>query len=78
MKPEKYQHYKNKHYYQVLGIVHHSDTKEKMVLYQALEDAYPDLQETYGTYPIFVRNYDTFFGNVEVNGVFTARYIPCF
>jgi len=37
LKPGTYKHFKGKKY-QVLGIVHHSETLEEMVLYKHLDD----------------------------------------
>ena len=44
---ELYRHFKNK-LYQVRGVAIHSETKEKMVVYQGL----------YGSYELYVRPYD--------------------
>ena len=58
-----YKHYKGKEY-RVLGIATHSETLEKMVVYQAL----------YGTYGIWVRPINMWNEIVEVNGQQVKRF----
>lgn len=62
----EYQHYKGK-FYKVLGIVHHSETLEKFVLYQAKYD------NPVGDF--WVRPYEMFFSKVEINGKLFDRFI---
>jgi hypothetical protein len=58
-----YKHYKGNEY-RVLAIALHSETLEKMVVYQAL----------YGEYGIWVRPISMWNELVDVNGVKTPRF----
>ena len=58
-----YKHYKGNEY-RVLGVATHSETLEKMVVYQAL----------YGTYGIWVRPINMWNEFVEVNGQQVKRF----
>lgn len=58
-----YKHYKGNEY-RVLAIATHSETLEKMVVYQAL----------YGEYGIWVRPISMWNELVDVNGVETPRF----
>ena len=58
-----YKHYKGNEY-RVLAIASHSETLEKMVVYQAL----------YGEYGIWVRPISMWNELVDVNGIKTPRF----
>jgi hypothetical protein len=62
----KYQHYKG-NVYEVLGVGCHTESNEYYVVYQASEPK-P------GTPEIWVRPYEMFVENVEVNGVLIPRF----
>lgn len=61
----KYRHYKGK-LYEVIDIVHHSETLEKMVLYKSLyENPIGEL---------WARPYQMFFEEIEVGGKMVKRF----
>lgn len=65
-----YRHYKGKTY-KVIAIATHSETIEKMVVYEGQYD-----DEELGHHPVFVRPYDMFFEHVIVDGEEVLRFTP--
>ena len=63
LKKGRYKHYKG-NYYEVLGTARHSETEEWMVVYKTL----------YGEFSTWVRPYDMFFEEVEVDGKMVPRF----
>lgn len=63
IKPGIYRHYKNKDY-KVICSATHTETKEEMVVYQAL----------YEDFKMWVRPLKMFNENVEVNGFIVSRF----
>jgi len=59
----RYRHYKSK-YYTVLGVAKHSETLEELVVYRA----------EYGDGEIWVRPYEMFLEDVEVDGKTVPRF----
>jgi len=59
----EYEHYKGDHY-EVLGVARHSETREYLVVYRAL----------YGEYGLWVRPYEMFIENVEIDGKTLPRF----
>jgi hypothetical protein len=59
----KYKHYKG-NLYEVVGIAHHSETLEDLVVYRAL----------YGDFDLWVRPLVMFLEDVEINGVIMPRF----
>ena len=59
----KYRHFKGKEY-QVLGVARHSETGDELVVYKKL----------YDDYSLFVRPYNMFIEEVEVNGKKVPRF----
>lgn len=66
MKFGKYQHYRTRNFYKVLGIAKHSETLEELVVYEALYDN-PEGQ-------LWVRPKEMFLEDVEVNGQKVPRF----
>lgn len=65
-----YKHYKGKRY-EVLGVAHHTETLEPMVVYRALYHS-PD----YGENALWVRPQQMFDEMVEVDGKQVKRFEP--
>ena len=61
----RYRHYKGNEY-EVLGVVRHSETLEPLVLYRPL----------YNNTGLWVRPYEMFFGEVEIDGRRQLRFAP--
>jgi hypothetical protein len=70
MKLGKYQHYKG-NCYEVIGVAHHSETLEEMVVYRALYN-----HEDYGDNSLWVRTKAMFLEKVVVNGKKVLRFTP--
>ena len=64
----KYRHYKGKEY-EVIGLAHHSETLEPLVVYKALYES-----EDFGHNAIWVRPFDMFTERVMVNGKEVPRF----
>lgn len=63
LKIGRYKHYKG-NMYEVLMTARHSETEEWMVVYKTL----------YGDFSTWVRPFDMFMEEVEVDGVMVARF----
>ncbi|MFZ2225860.1 MAG: DUF1653 domain-containing protein [Candidatus Moraniibacteriota bacterium] len=68
MKLGKYKHYKGK-YYEVLGVAHHSETLEELVVYRALYDS-----KEFGENALWVRPKMMFLEKVMVDGKKVPRF----
>lgn len=68
----KYKHYKG-NYYEVLGLAHSTEDRQKMVIYRGLYDS-PDLLAEYGPDPWFARPYEMFVEKVEHEGHVVPRF----
>ena len=63
--PGLYRHYKG-NLYEVIGVAHHSETEEPLVVYRAL----------YGVRGMWVRPFEMFTGDVEIDGNRVRRFAP--
>ncbi|MFH0969578.1 MAG: DUF1653 domain-containing protein [Patescibacteria group bacterium] len=63
MKLGIYQHYKGK-FYKVIGVATHSETLEKLVIYQAM----------YGKKKLWVRPLGMFMEKIKINGKLEKRF----
>jgi len=68
LKPGQYQHYKG-NFYKVIGVAHHSETLEELVVYQALYDS-----EEFGKNALWVRPKDMFMENVTIKEKEVPRF----
>jgi hypothetical protein len=68
MKLGKYQHYKGQ-YYEVLGVAHHSETLEELVVYRALYSS-----KEFGENALWVRPKKMFLEKVMVDGKKISRF----
>lgn len=66
----KYQHYKNKKLYEVIGHAVHSETLEDIIVYKALYHC-----EQYGENQIWVRPMKMFFEHISHNGEMAPRFV---
>ena len=64
----KYQHYKGK-LYEVIGVAHHSETLEKLVVYKALYNS-----KEFGNDALWVRPKDIFLSKVQIDGKKIPRF----
>ena len=69
MKIGKYRHYKNKQFYEVIGIARHSETREEMVVYKMLY-ASVDFEEG----QLWVRPKGMFLEEVSFEGRIVPRF----
>jgi hypothetical protein len=68
MKTGIYEHYKGKRY-EVIGVAHHSETLEELIVYKALYHS-PD----FGLNAIWVRPKQLFEEEINVNGTKVKRF----
>jgi len=70
MRLGKYKHYKG-NFYEVIGVAHHSETLEELVVYRALY-----MHEKYGDNSLWVRPKKMFLENVTIDGKEIPRFAP--
>lgn len=69
MKLGIYQHFRNKQFYEVIGVARHSETKDELVVYKALYKS-----DEFGEGQLWVRPKSMFCGNVLYDGEFVPRF----
>jgi hypothetical protein len=65
VRPGPYRHYKGNDY-EVIGVAHHSETREQLVVYRCL----------YGDFSLWVRPLAMFVEDVELDGRRVPRFAP--
>lgn len=65
----KYQHFRNKKFYEVLGTARHSETEEELVIYVALYDC-----EKYGRNKLWARPKQMFLEEIMHEGSKVPRF----
>jgi hypothetical protein len=68
VKPGKFQHYKG-HFCEVIGVAHHSETLEEVVVYRALINS-----KEFGKNALWVRPKKMFLEKVKINGKLMPRF----
>lgn len=63
IQPGRYRHYKGQDY-EVIGVAHHSETEEPLVVYRTL----------YGNYDLWVRPLKMFTETLNLQGEITPRF----
>ena len=70
IQPGLYRHSKSLREYRVLGVAHHSETMEPLVIYQAQYDS-----DELGPQPIFARPVEMWHELVEIDGKKVPRFV---
>lgn len=70
IKPGIYRNSKSQKEYQVLGVAHHSETLEKLVVYRANYDS-----DGFGTNALWVRPLEIWNELVEIDGIQVPRFV---
>ena len=68
----KYKHYKG-NFYEVYGLAVHTESEERLVLYKACYSL-PKLEAELGPAPYFVRPYEMFLEQIEIDGKLIDRF----
>jgi len=73
LKPGIYEHFKGKQY-EVIGVAHHSETLEELVVYRALYGGGPSTMSSGPNGDLWVRPLDMFLETVERDGQKFPRF----